>query len=46
MLCQTNLISYFDRVAAFVDKSKGVDMVYLDFTDVFDISHMTFWKAS
>uniref|UniRef100_K7F1H0 Reverse transcriptase domain-containing protein n=1 Tax=Pelodiscus sinensis TaxID=13735 RepID=K7F1H0_PELSI len=34
--CQTNLIAFFDRITSFVDKEEAVDVVYLDFSKVFD----------
>ncbi|GAB0204598.1 mitochondrial enolase superfamily member 1 [Grus japonensis] len=38
--CLTNLISFYDKVTCLVDEGKAVDVVYLDFSKVFDtISH-------
>ncbi|GAB0186691.1 mitochondrial enolase superfamily member 1 [Grus japonensis] len=38
--CLTNLISFYDKVTRLVDEGKAVDVVYLDFSKVFDtISH-------
>ncbi|GAB0206924.1 mitochondrial enolase superfamily member 1 [Grus japonensis] len=34
--CLTNLISFYDKVTHLVDEGKAVDVVYLDFTKVFD----------
>ena len=33
--CQTNLISFFDRVTSLVDPGNVVDIVYLDFSEAF-----------
>ncbi|GAB0186991.1 mitochondrial enolase superfamily member 1 [Grus japonensis] len=39
--CLTNLISFYDKVTCLVDEGKAVDVVYLDFSKVFDtISHI------
>ncbi|CAM5123271.1 unnamed protein product, partial [Eretmochelys imbricata] len=35
-LCQTNLISFFEKVTEFVDKRNAVDLIYLDFSKAFD----------
>ncbi|PKU49547.1 rna-directed dna polymerase from mobile element jockey-like [Limosa lapponica baueri] len=38
--CLTNLISFYDKVTRLVDEGKAVDVVYLDFSKVFDtVSH-------
>ncbi|RMC09666.1 hypothetical protein DUI87_13452 [Hirundo rustica rustica] len=38
--CLTNLISFYDQVTHLVDAGKAVDVVYLDFSKVFDtVSH-------
>ncbi|GAB0205040.1 mitochondrial enolase superfamily member 1 [Grus japonensis] len=38
--CLTNLISFYDMVTRLVDEGQAVDVVYLDFSKVFDtISH-------
>ncbi|KAK4816775.1 hypothetical protein QYF61_022887 [Mycteria americana] len=38
--CLTNLISFYDKVTCPVDEGKAVDVVYLDFSKVFDtVSH-------
>ncbi|KAK4817476.1 hypothetical protein QYF61_015810 [Mycteria americana] len=38
--CLTNLISFYDKVTHLVDEGKAVDVVYLDFSKVFDtVSH-------
>ncbi|CAM5087852.1 unnamed protein product [Natator depressus] len=34
--CQTNLISFFDKVIDFLDKGNAVDLIYLDFSKAFD----------
>lgn len=34
--CQTNLISFFDRVTSLVDEGNAVDVAYLDFSKAFD----------
>ena len=34
--CQTNLISFFDRVTSLVDCGNAVDIIYLDFSKAFD----------
>uniref|UniRef100_A0A670HWE4 Reverse transcriptase domain-containing protein n=1 Tax=Podarcis muralis TaxID=64176 RepID=A0A670HWE4_PODMU len=34
--CQTNLISFFDRITSLVDEGNAVDVVYLDFSKAFD----------
>ncbi|CAM4513742.1 unnamed protein product [Caretta caretta] len=34
--CQTNLISFFERVTDFLDKGNAVDLIYLDFSKAFD----------
>ncbi|CAM5112852.1 unnamed protein product [Eretmochelys imbricata] len=34
--CQTNLISFFEKVTDFVDKGNTVDLIYLDFSKAFD----------
>uniref|UniRef100_A0A803TIT8 Reverse transcriptase domain-containing protein n=1 Tax=Anolis carolinensis TaxID=28377 RepID=A0A803TIT8_ANOCA len=34
--CQTNLISFFDRVTSWVDTGNAVDVAYLDFSKAFD----------
>jgi len=36
--CLTNLISFSDQVTLLVDEGKAVDIVYLDFSKVFDTS--------
>ena len=35
-LCLTNHISFYDWVTRLVDEGKAVDVVYLDFSKVFD----------
>jgi len=35
--CLTNLISFYDQVTCLVDEGKAVDVVYLDFSNAFDI---------
>ncbi|CAM5168924.1 unnamed protein product [Eretmochelys imbricata] len=35
-LCQTNLISFFEKVTDFLDKGNAVDLIYLDFSKAFD----------
>lgn len=38
-----NLISFHDQVTCLMDVGKAMDIVYLDFSEVFDtISHSTF----
>jgi len=38
--CLTNLISYYDRVTHLTDEGRAVDVVFLDFSKVFDtVSH-------
>ena len=34
--CQTNLISFFERVTSFVDAENAVDVIYFDFSKTFD----------
>ncbi|KAK4828307.1 LOW QUALITY PROTEIN: hypothetical protein QYF61_025319 [Mycteria americana] len=34
--CLTNLISFYDKMTRLVDEGKAVDVVYLDFSKVFD----------
>ena len=34
--CQTNLISFFDKVTRLMDDGKAVNVVYLDFSNAFD----------
>ncbi|CAM5127154.1 unnamed protein product, partial [Natator depressus] len=34
--CQTNLISFFEKVTDFLDKGNTVDLIYLDFSKAFD----------
>ncbi|CAM4416902.1 unnamed protein product [Lepidochelys kempii] len=34
--CQTNLISFFEKVTDFLDKGNAVDLIYLDFRKAFD----------
>uniref|UniRef100_A0A8C3HAP4 Reverse transcriptase domain-containing protein n=1 Tax=Chrysemys picta bellii TaxID=8478 RepID=A0A8C3HAP4_CHRPI len=34
--CQTNLISFFEKVTDFLDKGNAVDLIYLNFSKVFD----------
>ena len=34
--CQTNLISFFEKVTSLVDAGNAVDIVYLDFSKAFD----------
>ncbi|CAM5153249.1 unnamed protein product [Eretmochelys imbricata] len=36
-LCQTNLIFFFEKVTDFLDKGNTVDLIYLDFSNVFDM---------
>ncbi|CAM5083682.1 unnamed protein product [Natator depressus] len=35
--CQTNLISFFEKVTDFLDKGNAVDLIYLDFSKAFDM---------
>ncbi|CAM4532923.1 unnamed protein product [Caretta caretta] len=35
--CQTNLISFFEKVTDFLDKGNTVDLIYLDFSKAFDM---------
>ncbi|CAM4688129.1 unnamed protein product [Caretta caretta] len=35
--CQTNLISFFEKVTDFLDKGSAVDLIYLDLSKAFDI---------
>ncbi|KAK4816568.1 hypothetical protein QYF61_017958 [Mycteria americana] len=38
--CLTSLISFYDQVTRLVDEAKAVDVIYLDFSKVFDtVSH-------
>uniref|UniRef100_A0A8D0DX11 Reverse transcriptase domain-containing protein n=1 Tax=Salvator merianae TaxID=96440 RepID=A0A8D0DX11_SALMN len=38
--CQTNLISFYDKITGWIDQGKAVDIVYLDFSKAFDkVSH-------
>uniref|UniRef100_A0A8D0CDV4 Reverse transcriptase domain-containing protein n=1 Tax=Salvator merianae TaxID=96440 RepID=A0A8D0CDV4_SALMN len=38
--CQTNLISFYDKITEWVDQGNAVDIVYLDFSKAFDkVSH-------
>ncbi|KAF4804796.1 RNA-directed DNA polymerase from mobile element jockey-like protein [Turdus rufiventris] len=40
--CLTHLISFYDQVTHLVNAGKAVDVVYLDFSEVFDtVSHST-----
>lgn len=34
--CQTNSISFFDKIIDFLDKGNAVDVIYLDFSKAFD----------
>ncbi|CAM5151441.1 unnamed protein product [Natator depressus] len=34
--CQTNLISFFEKLTDFLDKGNAVDLIYLDFSKAFD----------
>uniref|UniRef100_A0A670K9H8 Reverse transcriptase domain-containing protein n=1 Tax=Podarcis muralis TaxID=64176 RepID=A0A670K9H8_PODMU len=34
--CQTNLLSFFDRITTLVDEGNAVDVAYLDFSKAFD----------
>uniref|UniRef100_A0A452HYE6 Reverse transcriptase domain-containing protein n=1 Tax=Gopherus agassizii TaxID=38772 RepID=A0A452HYE6_9SAUR len=34
--CQTNLISFFEKVTDYLDKGNAVDLIYLDFSKAFD----------
>ena len=34
--CQTNLISFFEKVTTLLDQGNAVDIVYLDFSKAFD----------
>ncbi|CAM4592819.1 unnamed protein product [Lepidochelys olivacea] len=34
--CQTNVISFFEKVTDFLDKGNTVDLIYLDFSKAFD----------
>uniref|UniRef100_A0A452GZ21 Reverse transcriptase domain-containing protein n=1 Tax=Gopherus agassizii TaxID=38772 RepID=A0A452GZ21_9SAUR len=34
--CQTNLISFFEKVTDYLDKGNAVDIIYLDFSKAFD----------
>lgn len=35
--CQTNSISFFDKIIDFLDKGNAVDLIYLDFSKAFDM---------
>ena len=35
----TNLLEYFEKITALVDQGECVDILYLDFSKAFDVSH-------
>lgn len=44
--CLTSLISFYDQVTPLVDRTKAVDVVYLEFSKALDtVSHSILWKS-